>query len=247
MTRVRAIGAGNTEREIEVVTLSQAIALSRWHSADFHSTNTGRNQPFFGAAIDSGTSTATPANADFEAIHPGIVLLRSSTTANGGYRWQSEVTMRGGAGLSFRGVIKPFTDSVARSIRIGFGNSQTTSAHTNGAWVTIVTGFSPSITVSCANNSTTTNTVTPLVPGSIWYTIDIAFVVGGVCFVISDDSGAALYEGAITTNVPVDNNRRFIAGIIATEAGTTANDIVLVDYMGLGPSPLPGMPTALAS
>ena len=244
MTVVRTIGTGNVEREVRVASLAETMALSRWHSSDFHSTNTGRNQPFFGAAISSGTSTTVPSDADFASGHPGMLLLRSSTTTNGGYRWQSEVSLRGGAGLAFRGIVKPIADSATKTIRIGFGDSLTTSAHANGAWVAFeISLFTPLIAVACANNGTTTTTSTPLTPGSIWYTIDIVFVTGGVRFAILDDAGAALYEGSITTNVPTDNNRRFVAGIIATEASTTATDIALLDYMGVGPQPLAGMPS----
>jgi hypothetical protein len=207
------------------------IGSRRWTDSDFHLNGTA-GQVFAGSAISTGTTNVNP--AAYDAAHPGTVLLRTSTTANSGYRWMSQTNLRGGKGLRFVGIVRmPPAINASTTIRMGLLDSTTSADAVDGAYIEVV-----NTTLSCktANNSTRTTAGTALtVAANDWRTVSIEYLTDtSVQFVVYDDSGTVLLDQTISTNVPNTDARVFVAGAIATNSGTTALDLVLIDYMGVG-------------
>ena len=48
-----------------------------------------------------------------------------------------------------------------------------------------------------------------------------------------DDSGTQLWTDAVTTNIPITAGRECGAGAVATKSGTSAIDLLLLDYMAV--------------
>lgn len=209
----------------------QVGALRRMESNDFHNTGTSLF-PFTGAAISTGTNTTAPATRS--PLHPGTVLLRSSTTANSGYRYTSGIDMRGGAGLRAHTIMRAAASiSGTTTIRAGLHDSTTNTAPVDGAFFEAV---GTTLRGKCRNNNTesqTTATVTMTAGG--WYRCDVLYVTdSSVRFVITDDTAAVLLDETVTTNVPNTFARSFRCSFVATNSGTTAADLCELDYAAVG-------------
>jgi hypothetical protein len=56
---------------------------------------------------------------------------------------------------------------------------------------------------------------------------------GQETFAIYNDGGTLLWSDTLSTNIPTASGRETGAGLIATSLGTTATDLVHLDYMAL--------------
>lgn len=207
----------------------RTIGSPRWFDNDFHLNATG--QVFGPAAISAGTTNTGPATLD--AKHPGLVLLRCATTANGGYRWQSSSNLRGGKGVRFVGIVRmPPVVNAGTTIRLGLHDATTSTDAVDGAYVEIV---NTALTPKTASNSVRTSGTALTVAANDWLTVDITYVTDtSVRFVVANDAGTVLTDQTLSANVPNTDARAFFAGIVATNSGVVAADLVLVDYMGVG-------------
>lgn len=213
-----------------------------WHDYRLGTTGAAAGDVFVGAAVSSGTnSTAIPAAAVL-GYNPLGVFLRSSTTANGGYRYQTSSVITGFLGAQvawkFRAQFLWRSSFVGRLVRLGFHDTATSADAVDGAYFEI---DGDACRAKTANNSVRTTAAQTLTLSlDVPYTFDIEANAAGteVRFrVWGGVDPAALLDTAITSNLPVAAARAFGAGIVATEASTTASDIGILYSLGLGTLP----------
>ena len=199
-------------------------------STDFLSTNAVQGQ-FIGAAISTGTNTTAPAAGVVDGDHPGCILLRSSATANSGYRYltdQTQIRILGGENHDC--VFRTPAALTATTYRFGFHDSSTSADAVDGCYFEAVAG---ALVGKTSNNSTrsTTATITTLA-ASTWYhaRVAVASNLSLVTFSIYDMVGTLVGSATLNTNLPTASGRECGAGFIATNSGTVATDLVVLDY-----------------
>lgn len=201
-------------------------------------TTASASDMFAGAAISSGTNTTAIPSAALLGYNNYGIFLRSSTTANGGYRYQTSSQVAdyfGTISHKFRCQFLWRTSFTGRTVRIGYHDTTTNADATDGAYFEILDA-----TCSCktANNSTRTTDATTLTLSlDTAYTFDIEVNAAGTSArfrVYSGTSATAALDVTITTNIPTTSARAFGAGIVATESSTTASDIGILYGIGIG-------------
>jgi len=212
-------------------------------ASDFHGGSGAvyYNLPFLGAAISSGTinsATAAAINGD----HPGIVRMLSSTTTNGGYRFQtangaltsapSNIRLKGGE--VFNGVVYHNNISTT-TVRIGFHDSITSADAVDGCYFEIPASTG-AVVGKCSNSSTRTTTASSYtISTATWYSYRITMNSSATLatFEIFNSAGTSLFttNNTVASNIPTASGRETGVGIVATESSTTATDMVNLDYM----------------
>jgi hypothetical protein len=209
-----------------------------WYMSRIGSTNVASNDVFLGAAVSSGTNnTAIPTGA-LAGFNTYGVFLRSSTTANGGYRYQTSSLVSdyfGTISHKFRAQFLWRTAFTGRMVRAGFHDSTTSADAVDGAYFEIDGDVCRAKT---ANNSTRTIDATTITLSlNIAYTFDIEVNAAGTAArfrVYADNSNTTLMDVTITTNIPTTSARAFGAGVVATESSATASDIGILYSLGIG-------------
>jgi hypothetical protein len=191
---------------------------------------------FSGAGIASGTNNAAlPA---VQGIAPGGVFLRSSATANSGYRYQTTSLAGqtfGGVGRKFRGHFRWRTSFTGRTVRIGFHDTTTVTDAVDGAYFEIWNDVCIAGTASNSTRTTAGTTATLALDTLYTFDIDVNAAANEARFrVYAGTSSTPVLDQTITTNIPASSARVFGAGIVATEASTTASDIGVLFGMGYG-------------
>jgi hypothetical protein len=211
-------------------------------ASDFHGGSGAAyyNLPFLGAAVSSGTINSATAGA-INGDHPGIVRLISSTTANGGYRFQtangaltsapSNIRLKGGE--VFNGVVY-HNNLATTTVRLGFHDSITSADAVDGCYFEIPT--TGAAVGKCSNNSTRTTTAgSYTISINTWYSYRITLNSDATLatFEIFNSAGTALFtsNNTVNANIPKTSGRETGVGIVATESSTTATDMVNLDYM----------------
>lgn len=184
-------------------------------------------------AISSGTNTTAPATGVTTANHPGVVLFRSSTTANSGYQYSSKAdAFRLGGGENFEAVFWTPASFTNTTVRLGFIDVFTASDAVDGVYLEIPS--SGAAVCKAANNSTrTTSSPVATLSNSTWYHLVINVTSGSsaTCTLYSE---AGVQQGAqtVTSNIPTAAGRETGFGVVATNSGTTATDLIAMDYIG---------------
>lgn len=204
--------------------------------SDFYDASTSAIPGILGVAISSGTIGAVAADSN----HPGVVYLRDSTTANGGYRLLTHASafrLTGGEVSEF--IFKPVSVRAAGSFRLGFQDSTAiNTAPTDGSWLEAVGNGTGIVLTGKTNNNTgavstgTTYTMT----ANTWYHAKITVNSDAtlVTFSLYSSSGTLLWEQTLNTKIPTASGRETGWGIIAGETSTdAAADIVHLDYAAL--------------
>jgi hypothetical protein len=196
---------------------------------------------FVGAALSSGTNTSSiPSSAAF-GHNPWGAFIRSSTTANSGYRYQTSIltTMFFGGGVAYKFRAKflwrAFTNN---TVRLGFHDTANSTDAQDGAYFEVIGSTIAAKTAYSNTRTQAANTYTALI--DTVYTFDID---------VNEDATAArlrVYEGlnanavldeTIVTNIPNLYARAFGAGLVATNSGTVAADIGIAYELGIGTVP----------
>jgi len=208
----------------------------RWYESDFHSADVRINGPWLGAAINSGTTGGGPAAALYAEMM-GAVLLRSSTTANSGYRWDTQALDRIAPrkNLFFECIFAIPDDLTNKTAKLGFYDDATnTTAGVDGTYFLI--DNSGNMTPETSNNSTRTTgtsyslSVDTVYKAQIWWNGS-----SSVVFKITNmDESTVHASELINTNVPSGTTRRFGAGLVTKSSGTATDDLLVLDYMGWG-------------
>lgn len=207
----------------------------RFDWTDFQGTATQSWDPFVGAAIGSGTVTIAPAWARQEGT-AGWIVLQSAAAANSGYRLTSSADrMVGSADLYFRAILAVADDMTNKAIEFGFNDSLTSAESVDGAYFRLTAG-SLVCTPKTASNSTRSSGSTFTLTANVYYVFEIYWnSTSSVNFKISSlDETTVHLDTTITTNIPTGTSRVFGSGIVATTSGTAIDDLVVVDYAGVG-------------
>lgn len=191
--------------------------------------------PFAGSAVSSGTNTTVPSASALGGNHPGIALFRSSATANSGYRVQTDAGLiRLAGGEQFDCIFWLPLALTLNTIRLGFLDTTTSADATDGAYFEIpATGL---VVAKTANNSTRTTSaaLATLLPGT-WYRarVKVNASATSVDFTVFSDAGSQIATTQIATNIPTASGRECGVGVVATNSGTTAADIIALDFVSV--------------
>ncbi len=209
-----------------------------WSETRFGHTTVGTPSMFLGVAISSGTNTtAIPATGQAGFNSHGV-FLRSSTTANGGYRYQTSSLVAdyfGTVSHKFRAQWMPLTAHTGRTVRLGYLDTVTVADSSDGAYFEILDGV---VSAKTANNSARTTVamgVTLSLSTVYTFDIDVTLAPNTARFRIYEGNNPVpVADQSITTNLPTTQARAFGAGIVATEVSTTASDIGVLYSLGMG-------------
>ncbi|MCL5018623.1 MAG: hypothetical protein M1416_02570 [Candidatus Pacearchaeota archaeon] len=191
--------------------------------------------PFLGAAISSGTGVAIAGNAS----HPGIIALRDSTTANGGFRVMTDVAaFRIAGNESARFIFQHATARTNVRYRMGFMDSITAAEPTDGCWIDVNTTAANTLKGMCKNNAGPTSTgSTYTIASNIWYIGEVVVnsEATSVAFSLYNyASGAQLWTSSVTSNIPTAGGRETGFGVLVSQNTTdAAANIMQMDYMEL--------------
>jgi hypothetical protein len=118
------------------------------------------------------------------------------------------------------------------TFRFGFHDATSSSDAVDGVYIEI--DSSGVATGKTASNSTrsSTGTTSTLSTGT-WYRskIVVAAAAASVTFYLYDDSGTQLWTNSLPTNIPTTSGRETSAAVICTNSGTSAIDLMHIDYM----------------
>lgn len=202
--------------------------------SDFLSTNAHQGD-FVGAAVSAGTNSTAPAAGVVDASHPGVVLLRSSTTANSGYQYSTRaVLLRIGGGEQFDIVFRTPAAFTGNTARFGFLDTFTSADSVDGVYFELsATGVIVGKTANNSVRTTSANIATLLV--STWYHCRIAVSNAlNATFSVYDMASTLIGTQSISTNMPTASGRETGCGFVATNSGTVATDLINLDYMSFG-------------
>ena len=209
-----------------------------WYDARLGTTGATALDVFAGAAVASGTNTTAIPAASLLGYNPYGVFLRSSTTANGGYRYQTTSLVADYFGVishKFRCQFLWRTSFTDRTVRMGYLDTTTIADAVDGAYFEVIGATASAKT---ANNSTrTTNATTATLALNTPYTFEIDVNAAGTearFRIFAGTSATAILDVTNTTNIPTTSARSFGAGIVATEASVTASDIGILYSLGMG-------------
>ncbi len=211
--------------------LERALRLYPYFATDFlHNANI--QPPSVIAVIASGTWVQTTGTAN----HPGVVVIRSSTTANSGATATVVATsLLLAGGEQFDVVFQTAASFSNLTYRFGFLDTTSSSDAGDGAYFQL--SGSGALVAKTSNNSTrTTSSTIVTLSTSTWYHARVRLNASAtsVAFEIFNDSGTSLGSTSITTNIPTASGRETGAGFVATLNDTTVTDLALLDYMSVG-------------
>lgn len=208
-----------------------------WYFWRIGNTSLPSGDMFQAAAIASGTNTTVPSNTYAVGYNSYGTFLRSSTTANGGYRYYS-INGNDYFGLGsrkFRCQYMPTTAFTGRLVRCGWANTINEADAADGVYFEI---SGSTVSAKTAENSVrTTHGTTYTLTINTPYTFDIDVNAAGTearFRVYQGTSTTAVMDVTITTNILTSGTRRTGATFVATESSTTASDIGVLYSLGLG-------------
>lgn len=190
-----------------------------------------------GTAISSGTINAIP-TASLNGRFPNGVFIRSSTTANGGYKFSTPSLVNDYFGVvshKLQSIFQWRTAFTGVTVRLGYLDTATIADSTDGAYFELVGNV---VNCKTANNSVrTTVTMATVLSLNVNYAFDIEVNAAGTSAVFklyNADTNTLLNTETIATNIPTTSARAFGAGIVATESSLVASDIGVLKYFGFG-------------
>ena len=209
----------------------------RWYESDFHVADVRVNGPWLGSAINSGSTGSAPTPVSLYTEMMGAVLLRSSSTLDSGYRWDTQAMDRIAprVNLFYECIFAIPDDFTNKTVKLGFYDDTTdTTAGIDGTYFLI--DNSGNMTPETSNNSTRTTgtsytlSVDTVYKAQIWWNSSTSVV-----FKITNmDESTTHASETISTNLPSGTARRFGAGLVTKSSGTATDDLLVLDYMGWG-------------
>lgn len=184
--------------------------------------------PWVGAAIVGGSVGAVSS----DATHNGYLPLKGGTASGDGYRLvtsQASIFLK--AGTMFRAVAAIAT-AASCEFSLGFVDQLTATDQTDGAYFKMAAGGAVSAVTAAAGTRTTAgSSYSPTVGTFYIYLIEVLSSFSGVRFRIFPESGAAVYDVTLSTNLPSSVSNLTGSGIIAISTATSSPAIVNVDKM----------------
>lgn len=208
-----------------------------WYETRFLNTNIVQPH-LLGTAIASGTSTTAVPVISSNTLYPYGIFLRSSTSANGGFRFQSVLVNTdffGGVAHKFQTAIMWKTAFTGRTVRVGYHDTANQNDAVDGAYFEILANVVNCKTANNSNRSTVTMVATLSL--DVVYVFDIESNTDGTQIIyklIDGVTGSVIETRTISTNIPNTSTRGFGVGLVATELSTTASDICVIYYEGNG-------------
>ncbi len=202
-----------------------------FYSTDFlDRANVATVAPWISAAIGAGTTSAQAGLSS----HPGRVRITSSTTANSGFRYMTDVNaflISGGESAEFVFNIQTLTNM---TMRMGFLDTATVTDAVDGVYLEVpATGAA--VCKTSSNSTRTTSSTVATLSTATWYRVKISVnsAANAATCEIFNDSGTSLGAQTNSANIPTASGRETGNGILATNSGTVATAIVDLDYMAV--------------
>jgi len=214
-------------------TLPKAFRYSPIVCADFGTgTTTVFQFPWNSTLISSGT-LATGSAANTDKNHPGVWVVTSSTTANSGasfYTDLSHLLLAGGE--QFEAIIRPSVYTNATH-RIGFQDSGAASTPSDGAWIEMTS--TAAVLKTSSNSTVTTSATIATLSTATWYRflISVNADATSVTGSIFSDAGALLGSQTNSTNIPTASGRSTGHGVVSTFSTTTATELLWIDWLAM--------------
>lgn len=209
-----------------------------WACSRFGSAAAGAGV-FQGAAISSGTnSNAIPAAA-LSGLNPFGTFLRSSTTANSGFRYFSNTASDyfGAASRKFRGKCL-WRATSGNTVRLGFHNATSSADSDNGAYFEIAADQIRAKTAAASVRTTHGTTYTLSVNALYTFDIEVDAGASAARFRVYENLDLTpVLDVSIATTLPVTSGNAFGAGVVATNSTTTASDLIILYELGVGTLP----------
>lgn len=187
---------------------------------------------FIAIAVTGGTQTS--ANAGIvTSNHPGVVKLRSAAGANTGFAYLSDtLTLLLGGGETFEAIFNP-TTLTTTLIRMGFIDTISAAAPTDGAYIEIPSTGAAVLRTATNVTNTTSATIATLSTGT-WYRaiVQVNSDATSVTGSIYSETGTLLGTQSNSANIPTASPRYTnFGGFVATQSGTGVTDLVHLDYI----------------
>jgi hypothetical protein len=197
--------------------------------------------PFTATALSSGTNSAAITTAVSFGHNPWGVLLRSSTTANSGYRYQTPILTSmffgGGAAYKFRCKFL-WTAFTANSVRVGFHDTANSADATDGAYFEVIGSTLACKTALGGTRTQAATTLTAVVNTVYTMDIDVTDTANAARFRVYENLNTTpVLDETINTTIPSTFARVFGAGFVGTNSGTVAADIGILYELGIGTGP----------
>ena len=229
-----ALSSGLATKQDLIVPL---MPYDYWYETRFQNTNSTQAH-IAGSAISGGTSSSTVPILASNTLYPYGVFLRSATSANGGFKYNTSYITTdffGGVAKKFQTAIMWKTSFTGRTVRVGLHDSGTVSDAVDGAYFEILDNV---VNCKTSDNSvrTTVTMATTLSIDEI-YLFDIESNTAGTLItykLINANTNVVIETATIATNIPTLSTRGFGVSLVATEATTTASDICVIYYIGNG-------------
>jgi hypothetical protein len=210
-----------------------------WNENWFSNVNANSYDLWAGTAIASGTIANVALNILRQAFNPYGFALRSSTSANSGYRYVTNAFASDWFGVTsrkFRGRIgTPETTVATGLVRVGWLDTTTHADATDGAYFEINGNVLSCKTAADGTRTTHGTTLTLDVAQAYVLEIDVPANAASVRFRVWEGLNATPVLDVInTSDIPVSAANAFGAGIVATASEGTATTIVVPYSMGMG-------------
>jgi hypothetical protein len=198
---------------------------------DFYNNNAAFGQGLVGAATSSGGLNVISGQPN----HPGIVALRDSSTANGGYRIQTALNAILLAGMEKCVIIFQIRSAKLGVVGfMGFHDSASITAPVDAVCFVLTTDGTNASIVGRGRANNTAEDTAPFVPAlNTWYTgiIELNADATLATFTIQDDSETVLFSETVT-NIPKASGRETGAGVTVHQNTTdAAADLIWLDYL----------------
>ncbi len=186
-----------------------------------------------GVAVSSGTLNG-PSGVSL-VNRPGLVRLRSSTTANSGYNIGSSVNnylIRGGERFLTGLITPPVLTTI--TTRLGFHDTISNTDAVDGIYFE-TNPLNNNVFCKTSSNSvrTTGSGLFTLTASTFyWFSIAVNDTATSVVFKIFSEAGALLFTDTITTNIPIVSGRESGINITSTSSGVVAIDLMHIDFIG---------------
>lgn len=192
---------------------------------DFYQEEAGAFYTLTGGSFNSGTIAELAGTAH----HPGIARINSGGSSNGGYRINTAVDALVMTGWEMFECIFRIPTTTSTVIRLGFHDSLTTTAPTDGVFVYCSGTTLDGRTYDNSSSSTTSSTYT--ITGNTWYRALIAVNTDAsrVDFFLYTDDGSLVWNDNLTANIPDARDVGVFAQ--AWNGDATARNVLDVDRM----------------
>jgi hypothetical protein len=192
--------------------------------------------PFAGTAIGSGSNTTQVPAAAVLGTNPFGVFLRSSATANSGFRYTTAPSsdIFGVTTRKFRAKCL-WRASASTTVRLGFHNCTTVADSDNGGYFEVIGDQITAKTAAASVRSTHATALTLALNTVYTFDIEVAAPATAARFRVWENSTPTpVLDVQLTTNLPTVSANAFGAGVIATNALTTATDMIILYELAVG-------------